>query len=116
MNKGFNETVKCHQHHNLYGFAFIFLHRTWDLTSFRPARQQTTLTAKPCPSGRAPSLHAPTWRGSWTSSLTVRGNADILHTPHSQHRLHQRNAFLEQLIPVIKYVSLSTYNESVNEI
>lgn len=49
--------------------------RTWDLTSSRPARQPTTLTARPCPSERAPSRHAPTWRDSWTLSQTVRGNA-----------------------------------------
>lgn len=48
--------------------------RTWDLTSSRPARQPTTLTARPCPSERAPSQHAPTWRDSWTLSQTVRGN------------------------------------------
>lgn len=46
--------------------------RIWALTSSRPALQPTTLTAKPCLSERALSLHAPTWRGWWTSLLTVR--------------------------------------------
>lgn len=46
-------------------------HRTWDPTSSRPAHQPTTLTARPCPSARAPSRRAPTWRGSWTPSKTV---------------------------------------------
>lgn len=48
--------------------------RTWGLTSSRPAHRQTTLTVRPCPSERAPSRHAPTWRDSWTLSKTVRGN------------------------------------------
>lgn len=46
--------------------------RIWALTFSRPALQPTTLTAKLCPSERALSPHAPTWRGWWTSLLTVR--------------------------------------------
>lgn len=50
----------------------LVVSRTWALTSSKRVHLRTTLTVKPCRSGRAPSRRAPTWRGWWTSSTTVR--------------------------------------------
>lgn len=65
-------------------YLCFVLPRIWDLTSSRPARQPTILTAKPCQSARVPSLHAPTLRDAWTSLPTVRLN--YFFKPHIQKK------------------------------